>query len=138
MCAGIDDYIGSQELASCSIRNCDLQGFRADELSGAENQFSTGFFVVLQVNVVPARDHHAFAFANTAHINAEVSAHDAELTTSAEVRGYFRAVNDVLAGQTSDVRAGATDVFPVDNRYALPLTRKSPRGQRASRAAAQN
>jgi hypothetical protein len=41
-------------------------------------------------------------------------------------------------GQTSDVRARATDVFALDDRYTLPLRGKSPGGHRPSHAAAQN
>src|SRR5713226_118514 len=136
MCTNVNDHIGSPELASCSIRECNLQRFRADELSGAEEQFSPGFLVVLQVHVVPARDHLAFTFANRAHIDDEVSVDDAEFAASPEVRGDLRAVNEVLAGQTSDVRARATDVFALDDRYTLPLRGKSPGGHRPSRAAA--
>src|SRR6516164_6406130 len=105
MCASVDDHIGSPELASCSIRECDLEGLGAVGWSVAEDQFSPAFLVVPQQHAVPARDHLAFTFANSAHIDAELSVHDVELKTSPEVRGDLRALNDVFAGQTSDVRA---------------------------------
>src|SRR5262249_2144057 len=85
--AGVDDHICSSQLARCPVRKSSLDCFGPDEASGPENQFRTALFVVLQIDVIPARHHPAFPFANLAHINGEVSVDDPELATSPEVRG---------------------------------------------------
>jgi len=68
----------------------------------------------------------ALTFANYGHSNGEVSADDVALTTSARVRGDLRAANDVLARQTSDIRARPADVSALDYRDTLPLRGKGP------------
>src|SRR5260370_6593656 len=137
-CAGVDDHIGSLELPGCSVRERGLQCSRADEAPGAEDEFSAGLLVVAEIHVIPIRYHFAFAFANSAHINAEVSLGDAELFASAKVRGHLRAVNDILARQTRDVWARTANVSALDHCDALSFAGKRPCCDRRSRAATEN
>jgi hypothetical protein len=47
-------------------------------------------------------------------------------------------VDDVLARQAGDVRAGPTDVLPLDHRDPLSVTSQRPRQQFAGLAAAEH
>src|SRR5215470_18522596 len=126
-CPGVDDHMGSSELTRGSVRQCGLQSLGANEASGAEDEFRAARLVVVEIHVIPARYHRAFAFAHSAHVDGKVSFGDTELFTSAKVRSNLRTVQDVLAGQTGDVRARPADVLALDHRDTLPLLGKSPR-----------
>ena len=52
---------------------------------------------------------------------------DAELLAAAEVGGDLGGVDDVLARQAGDVRAGAADVPALDDRHLLSLGGEGPR-----------
>src|SRR5260370_24050570 len=105
VCAGVDNHIGPSELTRSSVRERDLKRPRADEASGAEDEFRAGLFVIFEIYLVPARDHAAFAFADHTHLNAEVSSVDAKLFASAKVCGHLRAVNALLTGHAGNVLA---------------------------------
>src|SRR5262245_50761465 len=126
-CTCVDDHMGSSESTRCSVRKCGLHACRADEASEDEDEFHAALLVVIEIHVSPARYHLAFAFAHSVHVDSEVSFDDAELFTSTKVRSNLRTVNDVLAGQTGDVRARPADVFALDHRDTLSLLGKSPR-----------
>src|SRR5215510_13318273 len=126
-CPCVDDHIGASELTRCAVRKCGLQSLGANEASGAEDEFRAARLVVVEIYVIPARYHLAFAFAHSPHVDGEISFGDAELFTSAKVRSNLRTVNDVLAGQTGDVRARPADVLALDHRDTLSLLGKSPR-----------
>jgi len=46
---------------------------------------------------------------------------DPEFLASPEVGGHIRAVDNVFAGKTGDVRAGTPDVFPLNDCSLHPL-----------------
>src|SRR2546430_180736 len=137
-CARIDDHIAGAKLTCTPVSKFRFERFGTDKASRAKDEFRAGLPIVLEINVVPAGYHSAFAFTNNAHVHREVSFGHAELFASAEIRGHLGAVNDILTGQASDVRARATDVFALDHRHTLPLRSKSPRGDRPSCAATKN
>src|SRR5258706_1762839 len=87
-----------------------------DKASRAEDEFRAGLLIVLDINVIPAGYHSAFAFANSAHVHREVPFGRAELFTSAEIRGYLRAVNNILTGQAS--MPSASEKGPPKSRTA--------------------
>jgi hypothetical protein len=113
-------------------------------LSQAMRRFGSNVSVIdrndrlLHREDVPLRYHPAFALANSAHINGEVSVENAKLLASAKVRGNLRAMNNVLAGQTGDIRARSSNVFAFNNRDPLSLCSKRPRSNGRSRAAAKD
>ena len=122
----IEDHIRSPQLTCCSVRKCDLQRSGADEASGAEDEFRSTLLVVVEIPVVPTRNHPALTFTNYVHINGEVSFGDTELFTSTKVRGNLRAVNDVLARQTDNIGTGPADVFALDDCDTLFLVGEGP------------
>src|SRR5229473_2071775 len=83
----------------------DLQGLRCDESAGAKNEFGSRLFVVLEIDVVPTGYHLAFTLADYRHIHGEVPFGYAELFAPSQIRGNFRAVNDVLARHAGNVLA---------------------------------
>src|ERR1700761_181477 len=133
-----DNHIGPSQLTRCSVSELGLYCFRPEEASRAEDEFRAALFVIAEIHVIPARHHAAFALANSAHVHSEISVGDAELFASANVPSNLRAVNDVFAGQTGDIRARSANVFALDNRDTLPLPGKRPGSNRRSRAAAKN
>src|SRR5215510_9161971 len=94
-CSCVDDHMGASELTRCSVRQCGLHSLGANEAAGAEDEFRAARLVVVEIHVIPARYHPAFAFAHSAHVDGEVSFGDAELFTSAKVRSNLRTVTDV-------------------------------------------
>src|SRR5262249_47657678 len=78
-CTCVNDHMGSSESTRCSVRKCGLQRSRADEASGAEDEFRAALLVVIEIHVIPARYHLAFALEHSAHVNAEVSRCESDL-----------------------------------------------------------
>src|SRR5580692_4103769 len=90
------------------------------------------------MGVQQARHHRAFSLADTGHLDRESFVIDTELLSLAEVTSDFGAVDNVLAGQAGDVRAGATDVFAFNHGYPASLLPKSPGRQFPSGPATEN
>src|SRR5215475_9305979 len=103
-CTGINDYMGSTELTTCSISECGLQLPRSNETSGAANEFRSTLLVMVEVHGIPVRYHLAFPATNGRHINGELFFGYAELFASAKVRCNLCTVNNVLARETGYVR----------------------------------
>lgn len=59
------------------------------------------------------------------HFNRKAVVNDAKLLSSAKVVGDFGTVDNVLARQTRDIGARASDVVPIDNCDALSFASKS-------------
>jgi hypothetical protein len=58
-------------------------------------------------------NHLAFAITHTRHVDSAIFLGDAEFSTSPKVRGNLRAMDDIFARQTGDVRAGTSDIFSI-------------------------
>ena len=63
---------------------------------------------------------------------------DAEFLASAKIRRDLRAMNDVLARQTRNVRTGPADVFAIDYCDPFSFSSKRPRGKGRTCAATEN
>jgi hypothetical protein len=85
-----------------------------------------------------ARYHLAFAVAHGGHINPEPVPGYAELPAPAHVGGNLRRMNDVFAGQASDVGTRSSHVFPLDHRDMLSLSGEGPCSELRSGAAAED
>src|SRR5262249_41110192 len=93
--------------------------------------------VIAEIRIVPSRNHPAFSVTNHGHIDGYISFRYSELFTSADVRGNPRAVYNVLARKTGNVRARSADVFAINRRDTLPLPGKRPGSDGTSGAAAE-
>ena len=138
--ARVHDYVFGAQLALRAVGKFDLDGLGADESPVAEDKFRAGGLVVLEVDVVPARYHFAFAFADGAHVCGETAVHadNAELAAAGEVRGDFCAVNDIFAGQAGGVGARAADVLAFDQGDAAAFGGKRPSGDGSPGTAAED
>src|SRR6266404_87868 len=79
-----DDHMDSAELAPCPIRKCSLQSPGTCEAAGAENEFRSGLFVIVEIHIVQARYHPAFTAAHRRHIDCEAVSGNAEVFTHAK------------------------------------------------------
>src|SRR5207237_1290429 len=68
----------------------------------------------------------ALAVADAGHVDPPAVLGETERLAAAEVGGDLGGVDDVLARQAGDVRAGAADVPALDDRHLLPLGGESP------------
>src|SRR5882762_8371726 len=83
-------------------------------------------------------DHLPLALTHGRHVDFPVISVDSEFLASLEVRGDFGAMDDILAWKTSDVRAGASDIFSLNNGSLHPLFGQCPGEVFAGFAAAQH
>src|SRR6266852_4921544 len=83
-------------------------------------------------------DHLALALTHGWHIDFPVILGDSEFLASPEVRGYFGAMDDVLAWKTGDVGAGTSDIFSLNDGGLHPLFGQGPGDEFAGRPAAQH
>ena len=132
---GTYDHVGATQHTLGPVRESDLYGFRSDEPTGSsQNQYRSRFPVVFKVHVVEAGYHLAFAFADARHVNCEAVVSDAKLFASANVGRDLRAVDNVLAWQAGDVRAGSANVFAIDDCDPFSFASKRPRSNGRTRA----
>src|ERR1700730_11657321 len=136
--AGADNDVVSTQDAGFPVRQLDLDGFWSDEMPGAHDNFGAARFEVIQVQGDQVIDHLAFSIANARHMDLTIVLGDPELRASPEIRGHLGAVNDILAWETGDVRARASDVFSFNDNRALFLLGPCPGDGFASFAAAHN
>jgi len=136
--ASPDDHIRPAQVTNSAVGKSDLQGLWADESPGSHDEFSSTLIEVIDVDVDQVLHHLPLAVAHDSHIDPEAIFGNAELFASAEVGSDLRAMDDVLAWQTCDVRARAADVPALDDSDALTLFRKGPRDVFRSLAAAEN
>src|SRR6266404_6782875 len=133
-----DDHVGSAELMPCPVGQCGLHSPGTDEASGAEDEFRSALFVIVEIQFVQGRYHPAFAVAHERHSDCEAFFSYAEVFTSANVRRNLRTVNNVLAGQTGNVGARSANVFAIDHCDTLSLRSKCPCSDSRSGAAAED
>ena len=95
-----------------------------------EDEFRSALFVIIQIHSIPPRDHAAFAFANSVHVDGEFSLGNAELFTPSNVRRDLGAMNDVLARQACNVRTRSADISTFNYGDALSLRRECPGSDR--------
>src|ERR1700676_1300200 len=124
--AGADNDVFSTQDTGFPVRQLDLDGFWSDEMPGAHDNFGSARFEVIQVQGDQIIDHLAFSIANARHMDLRIVLGDPELPASPEIRSHLGAVNDILAWETGDVRARASDVFSFDNNRALSLLSQCP------------
>src|SRR5262249_58339861 len=102
------------------------------------NQYRSRVSVVFKVHVVQTGHHLAFALADARHVNREAVVSDAKLFAPANVGRHLRTMDDVLARQASDVRAGSTNIFAIDYCDPFSFSSKRPRSNGRTRAATKN
>src|SRR5260370_2213193 len=71
-------------------------------------------------------DHFTLALTHGWHIDFPVVLGDSEFLASAEVRGDFGTMDDILAWKTGDVGARTSDIFSLDDGSLHPLLRQCP------------
>src|SRR5215475_4732488 len=136
---GTDDHVRAAQQTLGPVGERDLHGSRSDEPTGpSQNQYRTRVSVVFQIHLVEAGYHFAFALADARHVDCEAVERDAKLFASANVGRDLRAVDDVLARQTGDVRAGSANVFAIDYCDPFSFPSKRPRSNCRTRATTEN
>src|SRR5207244_11210686 len=83
-------------------------------------------------------DHLALALTHGWHIYFPVILGDSEFLASAEVRGHFGAMDDILARKTGDVGARTSDIFSLNHGSLHPPPSQSTGDVFACFAAAQD
>src|SRR5467141_3154922 len=83
-------------------------------------------------------DHLALALTHGWHIDFPVVLGDSEFLASAEVRGDFGAMDDILARKTGDVGARTSDIFSFNDGSLHALPGQCPGDVFAGFAAAQH
>src|SRR5262245_6332249 len=121
-CTGTDDYVRTPQLPGVSVGESNFERSRSDEPAGSQHELRSRSPIILQVHLIHAGHHRALAVSDTRHINREPVVSDAKFLTSAKVRCDLRAVDDVLAWQARDVRAGSANVFAFDDCDPLPFS----------------
>jgi len=126
-CAGADDHVSATEMTSAPVRKGSLHSSRSNEPPGAQNELRCRFPVILHIHLVQADDHLAFAVSDARHVDSETVVRDAEFLASAKVVHNFRTMDNVLAGKARNIRAGAANIFAIDDCDALTFAGKRPR-----------
>jgi len=103
--ARTDDYIRAPQLTCGPIGQGDFHGSRSQEPARSQYELGSRVPVIFHIHIVQSTYHPALALAHVRHDDREAVVCDAEFLASAKVRCDFRAVDDVLARQTRDVRA---------------------------------
>jgi hypothetical protein len=116
-----------------TIRKRHFQSPRTNEASDAEDQLRAAALEILQVHLVQAPHHSAFARQHRWHVNRRTRLGDSAAFRSAKVRRDLRAVDGVLARNARDVRARSADEFSLDDGGTLSVAGKRPRSERRSR-----
>src|SRR5215471_4363790 len=123
-----DDHVGAAQQTLGSIGESNFYSSRRDEPTGpSQNQYRSGVSVAFKVHVVETGHHLALALADIRHLDCEVVVSDAKLCASANVGCDLRAVDDVLARETRDVRARSANIFAVDYNDVFSFASKRPR-----------
>ena len=112
--------------AGAAIGQRNLDRFRRDETSGSEKQFRAARFEIGQVHIHEPFDHLSFAVAHPGHVDLPIVFGDAEFFASGEVGSDLRAVDNILARKTGDVRARTADIPSFDNDRPLSFLGLSP------------
>jgi len=131
--ASADDDVGSAKLSPRPIRKRDFQSSRTNEASDAEDQLRAAALEILQVHLVQAPHHSAFARQHRRHVNRRTRLCDSAAFRSAKVGRNLCAVDDVFARKARDVRARSADEFSLDDGDTLSVAGKRPRSERRSR-----
>jgi hypothetical protein len=98
------DILAAQQ-PSCSIRHRRLNCFRSNKPPRGHDQFRTALLVESEVRIHKPLNHLAFPFSYGRHIHSKAVDTDPEPLTATNIVCELRRMNDVLAGQTCDVRA---------------------------------
>ena len=136
--SGADDNFVAANDANVALWCSDLKSLRLDEARRANEQLSAAPGELFEVHSDEAGDHEALALADGSHVDEDVVLANAELFAAEEVGGDLGAVNDVLAGQTSDVGARATNIFALHKDYASSHLGHCPGEELAPFAASEN
>src|SRR5262249_52891260 len=113
-------------------------GLWSDKPPSSTNKFGTRVPVVLQIHLVQSRHHPALAVANARHVEREAVVIDAKFFAPAKIGSDLCAMDNVLARQTRDIRAGPTNIFTIDRCHTFSLGSKCPGSESGSGAAAQD
>src|SRR5262249_20739253 len=82
-------------------------------------------------------DHIAFARVYSLHVDGDRPRLNSELPMPRHERRHLRGMNDVLAGETCNVRTGPANILPLDDGRSLTFLGHRPGHQFAGRAATQ-
>ena len=103
--AQIEEYAVAGDHARASVVERNFYGSRSYETRRSHDQLCAARLVKIEMALNLLFDHFSFAALDAFHVNFERSEFKPEFSRAACERCYFRAVNDVLAGQTGDIRA---------------------------------
>src|SRR6266850_2969148 len=136
--AGVDDDILAAKRALPAVGQLGFDGLGANEAPCPHYQFRAALLVVVEMNVDQAPHHLALALTHGCHVDANILFADAELVAAIKEGSNLGAVDDVITGQASDVRARAAYILALDHNHALSLLCGGPGNKLAADAAAQH
>jgi hypothetical protein len=120
-----EDSLSPQRPRAASVQG-HAHGFRFREARFAHDQLRGAGLELAEVHLHQLGDHPPLAASDAAHVHAHRSGRDTQTPGRVDQRNSLDAVNDVLAGQASDVRAGAADHRAFDDDGLLALARQGP------------
>src|SRR6266853_927515 len=103
--ARTNDHIRAPQLTCGPIGEGYFHRSRSQEPARSQYELGSRVPVIFHIHVIQATHHAALTLAHARHVDREAVVCDAEFLASAKVRCDFRAVDDVLARQSRDVRA---------------------------------
>ena len=118
------------------VGTSDADCLRPREARLTHHELDPARLEVAEVHLDEPVDHCPFASENAGHVDLHGPGHDAEPVFRIDERHGLRAVDDVLARQTRDVRTGAADHRALDDGRLLPGSSQVPREDLACLAAA--
>jgi hypothetical protein len=131
------DFFAANDL-STAVCKSDRHCLGTDELRRTFDQLRAALLEFVEMHVDQPVHHLALMIARAGHVDPEFVFEDAELFAVTEVRHNLGAMNEILAGKTRNVGAGAANIFPLDHSDALPLLGQRPPDELGSFAAAED
>src|SRR5580658_4807659 len=117
----VEEHTFGNNPPSAAIVERDLERLRSNEAAFTHDQFYSGVLSTLGVELMFLFDHFALALLNAGHVDSKVVHFQSEFSAAPRQRCYPRGVDDVLARQACDIRAGTAEPFPLDHRSAMTL-----------------
>ena len=125
--ARADYHPFSAKNACTAFGKRDLDRSRPGEAAGALEQLRSARLEILEVHRYQSINHLPLPIAYTRHVDVGIVLSDAELSTSPEVRGNLRAMDDILARQTGDIGARTSDILSLNDNRSLSSFGEGPR-----------
>ena len=136
--AEIQEDALTEDTPDASLRRNNLNGLRRHEAAFAEHEVDARSREPISMGLNQAVDHRAFSTSDALHVRRDGSRPDAVVGGFSDEVGHFRATDDVLARQASDVRTGAADERALDDDRRTTLLGQLPRDVLARLPAAED